>query len=344
MRWVREGNPGLGPSDASKTSKESNPSEVFEGWEPAPARIPNGNANGLRHGALEELMLIRLTSKLFFLMLISASLCFPAEPFRQAQNSQKPFEPTVGQQGKDVIWVPTASSLVTRMLDMAKVTSSDYVIDLGSGDGRTVIAAAKRGAQALGIEYNPDMVELSRINATKEGVGEKAQFKKADIFESDFSMATVITMFLLPDLNIKLRPKLLDLKPGTRIVSNTFSMGDWVADETTSAEDEGTGEEDSYGSFRNAMMWIIPAKVSGSWQMGKDILTLTQTYQMIEGQLKNGEQTFPLAEGKLHGDQIHFKAGDSEFSGTVNGGRIQGTAKNGSGSKPWTAERLAANQ
>ncbi len=288
-------------------------------------------------------MSTRFTSKFFRLLLISAILWLPVESFPQAQDAKKPFEPTVGQQGKDVIWVPTATSLVTRMLDMAKVTAADYVIDLGSGDGRTVIAAAKRGAQALGIEYNPDMVELSRYNAIKEGVGDKAQFKKADIFESDFSMATVITMFLLPDLNIKLRPILLNLKPGTRIVSNTFSMGDWVADETISAEDEGTGEEDSYGSFRNAMMWIIPAKVSGSWSMGNDQLTLTQTYQMIEGQLKTGDLAIPVAEGKLRGDQIHFKAGDTEFSGTVAGGRLQGTARNGSGSKPWTAERLTAN-
>src|SRR5262250_578208 len=141
-----------------------------------------------------------------------------------AQPAKQEFQPQVGQAGKDVIWVPTPQTLVDKMLDMAKVTPKDYVMDLGSGDGRTVITAAKRGAQARGIEYNPEMVELSKRNAAKEGVSDKASFVKADLFESDFSQATVITMFLLPSINIKLRPKILDLKPGTRIVSNTFNM------------------------------------------------------------------------------------------------------------------------
>src|ERR671924_2402492 len=150
----------------------------------------------------------------------------------QAQPAKREYKPQVGQEGKNVIWVPTPQELVDKMLDMAKVTPKDFVIDLGSGDGRTVITAAKRGAKALGIEYNPDMVELSKRNAAKEGVSDKASFVKADLFETDFSQATVITMFLLPDINLKLRPKILDLKPGTRIVSNSFTMGDWKADET----------------------------------------------------------------------------------------------------------------
>src|SRR6188508_2383268 len=143
-------------------------------------------------------------------------------------TGQKPFEPQVGQAGKDVVWVPTPQAVVDKMLDMAKVTKADVVFDLGSGDGRTVITAAKRGARAYGIEYNPDMVELSKRNAAKEGVSANATFVKADLFESDFSKAQVITMFLLPDINIKLRPKILELKPGTRIVSNSFTMGDWA--------------------------------------------------------------------------------------------------------------------
>src|SRR6266513_2493154 len=142
------------------------------------------------------------------------------------------YEPHVGQEGKDVIWVPTPQALVDKMLDMAKVTPKDYVIDLGSGDGRTVITAAKRGARALGIEFNPDMVALSRRNAAKAGLSDKATFVEADIFRSDLSPATVITLFLLTDLNLKLRPTILTLKPGTRIVSNTFRMGDWEPDET----------------------------------------------------------------------------------------------------------------
>src|SRR6516164_7880328 len=151
---------------------------------------------------------------------------FFASPVAQAQPA-KEFQPEVGQAGKDVVWVPTPQALVDKMLDMAKVTPKDYVIDLGSGDGRTVITAAKRGAKAVGIEYNPDMVELSKKNAAKEGVSDKASFVKADLFETDFSQAQVITMFLLPSINMKLRPKILNLRPGTRIVSNTFDMEDW---------------------------------------------------------------------------------------------------------------------
>ena len=157
---------------------------------------------------------------------IIAALFLPPAIFAQ----QKEYEPSVGQEGKDVIWVPTPEELVQAMLDLAKVTPNDYVMDLGSGDGRIVIAAAKRGARATGIEYNPDMVELSRRNAEKAGVSARAAFMKADIFETDLSKATVITMYLLPSLNLKLRPTILDLKPGTRIVAHNFAMGDWEAE------------------------------------------------------------------------------------------------------------------
>src|SRR5262245_55308550 len=153
-------------------------------------------------------------------LILTLVLSVPASVFAQAQENST-FEPQVGQAGKDVIWVPTPQALVDKMLDMAKVTARDYLIDLGSGDGRTVITAAKRGTRAHGIEYNPDMVELSKRSAAKEGVADKATFAKADIFESDFSQATVISMFLLSSINLQLRPKILDLKPGTRIVSNT---------------------------------------------------------------------------------------------------------------------------
>jgi len=149
-----------------------------------------------------------------------------------AQNTGEKFTPQSGQGGKDVVWVPTLQALVDAMLNMANVTSADYVIDLGSGDGRLVITAAKRGAKALGIEYNPDMVELARRSALEEGVGARATFKNADLFESDFSKATVLTLFLLPSLNLRLRPIILDMKPGTRIVSNTFDMDEWEPDQT----------------------------------------------------------------------------------------------------------------
>src|SRR5436190_9090691 len=162
--------------------------------------------------------------RFFLLAALCAALGAPA-------IAQTPYEPVPFQPGKDVVWVPTPQALVDRMLDMARVTKDDFVMDLGSGDGRTVITAAKRGARALGVEYEPEMVELSRRNAEKEGVSGRASFVKADLFETDFSRADVITMFLLPSINIQLRPQILGLRPGTRIVSNTFTMGDWQADE-----------------------------------------------------------------------------------------------------------------
>jgi SAM-dependent methyltransferase len=166
-----------------------------------------------------------------FLRLAALAVFLCSGAFAQAPQTST-YEPTVGQDGKDVVWVPTSQALLDKMLDMARVTPKDFVIDLGSGDGRTVIAAAKRGARALGIEYDADMVELSKTNAEKAGVSARAQFRKADLFETDFSRATVITMFLLPSINLKLRPALLALKPGTRIVSNTFTMDEWTPDDT----------------------------------------------------------------------------------------------------------------
>jgi len=257
--------------------------------------------------------------------------------FAQAQPAPKPFEPSVGQEGKDVVWVPTSQELVNKMLDMAKVTASDTVIDLGSGDGRTVITAAKRGAQAMGIEYNPDMVELSKRNAAKEGVGGKANFAKADLFESDFSQATVITMFLLPDINLRLRPKILDLKPGTRIVSNTFTMGEWKEDDTVTAGDESS----SY--YRTARLWIVPAKVEGTWQFAQGELTLKQSFQMVTGTLKAGGNTPQTANGLLRGDQLTFSAGGAVYTGRVNGNRIEGNVKTGTTVADWSATLRAGN-
>ena len=246
-----------------------------------------------------------------------------------AGQAGQEFQPQVGQEGKDVIWVPTPQELVDKMLDMAKVNEKDYVIDLGSGDGRTVITAAKRGAKALGIEYNPEMVELSKRNAAKEGVSDKASFVKADLFESDLSQAQVITMFLLPDINIRLRPKILNLKPGTRIVSNTFTMGDWSADETATVKD-------GCASYCTAHLWIVPAKVEGTWRMPQGELALKQTYQVVTGTLKSGNNTTAIAKGKLNGDQITFSAGGTEYSGRVSGNSIEGSSKPGSS---WKATR-----
>ena len=258
---------------------------------------------------------------------------FAAGAFAQAQPAQKPFEPEVGQNGKDVVWVPTPQALVDKMLDIAKVTASDYVIDLGSGDGRTVITAAKRGARTLGIEYNPDMVELSKRNAEKAGVGAKANFMKADLFESDFSQATVITMFLLPDINLKLRPKILDLKPGTRIVSNTFTMGEWVDDETATVD-----VKDGCNHYCTAHLWIVPAKVEGTWQMPQGELSLKQSFQMVTGTLKAGGKATLIANGRLRGDQISFTARGAQYTGRVNGNTMDGVLKGGS-SGNWSATR-----
>ena len=238
--------------------------------------------------------------------------------FAQAQKSPPIYEPTSGQEGKDVVWVPTPQVVVDRMLDMAKVTKHDFVMDLGSGDGRTVITAAKRGARAMGVEYNPDMVELSKRNAAKEGVSARATFVKADLFETDFSQATVITMFLLPDINLKLRPKILELKPGTRIASNSFTMGDWTADERiTLSSDQGCNT-----SWCTALFWIVPAKVAGTHKLPKGELVLKQEFQMLTGTLTTEGKTFAL-EGRVRGEEVTFKAGRKEYRGRMNGKSLE---------------------
>jgi precorrin-6B methylase 2 len=251
-----------------------------------------------------------------------------------AQPTEKPFEPSSGQPGKDVVWVPTPQALVDKMLDIAKVTAKDVVYDLGSGDGRTVISAAKRGARATGVEYNPDMVELSKFNAAKAGVTDKATFMKADLFETDFSQATVITMVLLPDINIKLRPKILDLKPGTRIVSNTFTMGEWKDDDTATV-----GEKDGCSYYCTAHLWIVPAKVAGTWHSAQGELTLKQAFQMVQGTLKSGANALPISNAKLRADQLSFSAGGASYTGRVNGNSIEGGVVTGGNSAAWSATR-----
>lgn len=247
-------------------------------------------------------------------------------------ESQGEYTPEVGQPGKDVVWVPTPQSLVDKMLDMAKVTPKDYLIDLGSGDGRIVITAAKRGVRAQGIEYNPDMVALSKRNAAKEGVSDKATFMEADIFKSDFSQATVITMFLLPNLNMQLRPIILGLKPGTRIVSNTFDMGEWVADETATASE-------GCISYCTAYLWIVPANVEGTWKLPKkEELTIKQYFQTITGTLKSGNASTPV-EGKIAGDRIRFSVNGKTYVGRVNGDSMKGDFLGGRDGK-WKASRI----
>ncbi len=261
---------------------------------------------------------------------LCAASVFAAQPAKKVQA----YEPTVGQEGKDVVWVPTSQALVNRMLDMAKLTAKDIHFDLGSGDGRTVITAAKRGADATGVEYNPDMVALSRRNAQKEGVGDKAKFIQGDIFETDFSKATVITLFLLPELNVKLRPKILDMKPGTRVVSNSFTMGDWQADRTQNAT-----EKEGCTAYCTAYLWIVPAKVEGKWKLPDGELVVNQSYQKLTGTLNGKTQ---ISKGLVSAEQVTFTAGGAQYSAKVSGDTMTGTVKSGANSSSFTATRAGS--
>ncbi|OVZ61408.1 SAM-dependent methyltransferase [Pigmentiphaga sp. NML080357] len=246
------------------------------------------------------------------------------------QAAEKPgssYVPDVGQEGKDVVWVPTPQALVEKMIDMTKAAPGDTLIDLGSGDGRLVITAARRGIKAHGIEYNPDMVELARRNAQAAGVSSRATFEKADLFETDLSGASVITLFLLPTINEKLRPRLLELKPGTRVVSNTFPMGDWRPDEQATITEQ-------CQTWCSALLWIVPAKVEGTWKLGGRTLKLAQQYQRVSGTL----DAAPLDDASLRGDEISFTVNGVRYRGKVNGNTMQGTRAGGSPAS-WTAVR-----
>ena len=261
-------------------------------------------------------------------LLLGAAILNGPVPAQAAGND---FEPHVGQEGKNVVWVPTSEALADKMLSLAKVTAADYVIDLGSGDGRIVIAAAKLGARALGVEYNADMVELAKRNAAKEGVSDRARFMKADLFDVDLSRATVVTMFLLPSLNVRLRPALLELEPGTRIVSNTFTMGEWTADESAEAGDS------KY--YHTALLWIVPANVEGTWETSAGELVLRQDFQTVTGTLRSGGGLLPVEKGRLRGDQISFSAGGAHYTGrVVSRTTMEGTVTGGSPDN-WSAVR-----
>ena len=261
--------------------------------------------------------------------LVLALAVAPILALAQAPAGKEDFRPEVGQAGKDVIWVPTPEFLVERMLQMAQVGPNDLVVDLGSGDGRTVIAAAKKyHANSVGIEYNPDMVALSKRNAEKEGVAADAKFIEADIFASDFHKATVVTMYLLPDLNLRLRPKLLDMKAGTRLVSHQFTMGEWQPDEISNFDG------------RTAYFWVVPAKVEGDWKLSygnekskaERMLNLRQTFQKVEGGVVSGSARLGLRDLRLRGDRFEFSFVDDrgvlcEFSGRVLHNIISGSMR-----------------
>src|SRR5215218_2659844 len=260
---------------------------------------------------MQSLLVRRLAAAAFVSLFAATGLAHAGEAKKKAEE----FTPQVGQEGKDVVWVPTSQALVNRMLDMAKLTANDVHFDLGSGDGRTVITAAKRGANATGVEFNPSMVALSSRNAQKEGAGDKAKFIHGDIFETDFSKATVITLFLLPELNVKLRPKILDMKPGTRVVSNSFTMGDWQADQT-----QNVTEKEGCQSYCTAYLWIVPAKVEGKWKLPEGELSLKQSYQTVSGALGSND-----VKGSLRADQITFTAGGAQYTARINGNTMSGT-------------------
>jgi precorrin-6B methylase 2 len=238
------------------------------------------------------------------------------------------YEPTPGQAGKDVVWVPTPPELVEKMLDMAKVTPQDIVMDLGSGDGRNVIAAAKRGARAFGFEFNPEMVALSRRRAQEAGVADRATFIEGDMFEADISKATVLALFLLPSNLDKLAPKFLALRPGTRIVNNTFQVTGWDADASETVEGSCT-------SWCTSHLNVVPANAAGTWRLGTNDLTLTQQFQTVSGTLGST----PIAGGRLNGEQISFKAGETQYTGKVSGDRMEGTAATAGKTQSWTATK-----
>jgi hypothetical protein len=244
------------------------------------------------------------------------------------------FVPTVGQPGKDVVWVPSPEETVAKMMEVGKVTPQDFVVDLGSGDGRNVIAAAKLGARGLGVEYNNDMVELSRRIATKEGVAQRAQFLQGDMYQADFSKATVMALFLLTSNLQVLRDKIFNLQPGTRIVLNTFTIPDWTPDEQVAVEN-------CTGSWCTVYLNIVPAKIAGTWrtQTGAEA-TLTQSFQMLAGTTKTADGQSSTVSGRLRGSDVTLSSGKMEFTGRVKGNVIEGTQRAAGGGAPqqvtWT--------
>ena len=260
-----------------------------------------------------------MRARMMNVVLMLAIAALPATA--QTQTQEKPFVPVSGQAGKDVVWVPSPPEMVNKMLEVAKVTPADYVIDLGSGDGRNVIAAAKLGANALGVEYNPDMVALSQRLAKEAGVDQKAKFVQGDMYEADISKATVMALFLLPVNLNKLVPKFLDLKPGSRIVLNTFGIDGWEPDYRTSLPQGSECE-----SWCDILLLIVPAKVAGTWTLNNGgRLELTQEYQNVQGSLTLNGQKYAVEKGRLSGEDLTFVANNQIFNGKVKGARIEGT-------------------
>jgi hypothetical protein len=262
---------------------------------------------------------------------VAAFLASGALHAQDRKTCERDYKPQVGQSGKDVVWVPTPDELVQRMLRMAKVTPQDLVYDLGAGDGKIAIAAGKLGATAVGIEYNADMARLAQCYVQADGVGSKVKIIQGDIFKEDFSKATVITMYLLPELNLRLRPIILNMKPGTRVTSHQFNMAEWEPDETAEIE------------YRTAYLWIVPAKVDGTWTLREQgggnaqyTVNLAQKFQKVSGEVSAGGAKQPLVGATLRGDEIKFAFNDEKgvtrtLTGTVKGHEIMGVLKGASG-------------
>jgi SAM-dependent methyltransferase len=271
-----------------------------------------------------------MRARLIGLMLTLAIAPLPANA-QQAQD--KPFVPVSGQAGKDVVWVPSPPEMVSKMLEVAKVTPSDFVMDLGSGDGRNVIAAAKLGANALGVEYNPDMVALSQRLAKEAGVDDKAKFVQGDMYEADISKASVMALFLLPVNLNKLTPKFLDLKPGSRIVLNTFGIDGWEPDFRMSLPQGSECE-----SWCDILLLIVPAKVAGTWTLSNGgRLELTQSFQTAAGTLTLNGQKYSIEKGRLNGEDFTFVANNEVYNAKITGARMQGSTQATSGVTSWTA-------
>jgi len=270
-------------------------------------------------------MLKQLTTLWIALVLASAT--------GAAAQQKEEFVPQNGQPGKDVVWVPSPEETVVKMMEVGRITGQDFVVDLGSGDGRNVIAAAKLGARALGVEYNPDMVELSKKNAIKEGVAERAQFVQGDMYQADFSKATALALFLLPSNLTVLRDKIFNLQPGTRVVLNTFSIPDWTPDDSVTLE--------NCTSWCTVMLNIVPAKIAGTWrtQNGTEV-TLTQTYQMVSGTGKDPQGQAMSITGRLRGNDVTFSTGQLEFTGVVKGNVMEGTQRQGGGEQRLTLTKV----
>jgi hypothetical protein len=275
----------------------------------------------------QENRIVRLAQPLIIAAAVALLSVNTAVDARTRAECERDYKPQVGQAGKDVVWVPTPDELVNKMLTMAKVTPKDYVVDLGAGDGKIAIAAGKKfGATATGIEYNPDMAKLAQCLVQAEGAGDKVKIIQGDIFKEDFSKATVVTMYLLPELNMRLRPTILAMKPGTRVTSHQFNMGDWEADETAEIE------------YRTAYLWIVPAKVEGNWTFreegGKSTfnVAMTQKFQRVSGEAGMGGNKNPIVGATLRGEEIKFAFNDDKgqtrtLTGTVRGNEITGTLR-----------------